>query len=90
MNRNSSKKKHWLLRLFMFLLIGGVVAGVIAYFAVSAWIQNYLRSDALRKLLAGQIGHAAHARCELEPVSWTGWNAYSARVSLQPEGARRA
>lgn len=64
-----------------------MVAGMTAYFAGTAWIQNYLRSDAMRRLLEGRIGEAAGARCELEPVSWSGWNAYSAKLSLRPRGA---
>lgn len=71
----------------MFLLAGGFVAGVVVYFSASAWIQNYLRSDACRELLARRIGDAAKARCEIEPVSWSGWNVYSAGVTLESESA---
>ncbi|MCE9518596.1 MAG: hypothetical protein K8R87_03380 [Verrucomicrobia bacterium] len=87
MKRNPKKKKNWLLRVFVFLLIGGLVSGAVVYFSATAWIQNYLRSDACRELLARQIGQATQARCEIDPVSWSGWNAYSAKVSLQSESA---
>lgn len=84
--RRPAKKKFRPLRALLFFLGGGMLAIVIGYFAVTAWLQNYLRSDALRGMLAGTIGNAAHAHCELEPISWSGWNAYSAKVTLQSAG----
>lgn len=87
MRKKSQKKKNWLLRLSMFLLAGVLVTGVVVYFSASAWIQNYLRSDACRELLARRIGDAAKARCEIEPISWSGWNVYSAGVTLESDTA---
>jgi len=87
MRISPKKKRNWLLRLCVILVAGGMVAGGVVYFAVSAWIEGFLRGDGCREMLARQIGDAAHARCELEPVTWSGWNAYSARASLEPEGA---
>lgn len=87
MKNKPKKRKNWLLRLSVFLLIGGLVGGMVVYFSASAWIQNFLRSDACREMLARQIGKAAQARCDIDPVSWSGWNAYSAKVSLESEGA---
>ncbi len=87
MKSKPKKRKSWLLRLLMFLLIGGLVAGVVVFLSASAWIQNYLRSDACREVLARQIGKVARAHCEIDPVTWSGWNAYSARVSLLSDSA---
>ncbi len=69
----------------MILAGGGILAAVAAYFAGLSWTRNYLRSDACRDLLARQIGRAMHARCEIAPISWTGWNAWSAGASVESE-----
>lgn len=88
MKRISRKKnRSWLPRLFVILVAGGVVAGVAAYFAVSAWIDGFLRGDGCREMLERQIGNAARARCELEPITWSAWNAYSPGASLEAEGS---
>ena len=75
MKMKSTERKNWLLRLVMILLGGGMLGAVAGYLALTSWMQNYLRSDACRAMLARQIGNLAHAHCELEPLSWSGANA---------------
>lgn len=87
MRPGSKKRKRPMLRILVFLCAGAVIAGMAAYFAASAWVQRYLRSDACREMLAREIGAAARARCELDPLSWTGAHVYSARLSLSPFAA---
>src|SRR5438067_2247697 len=84
MKRPAKKKKSRLGRVLLFLAIGGVVTAGIGWVMVSAWIQRYLRSDACREMLARQIGAAAKAQCEIDPLSWTGPRVYAARSSLTP------
>jgi hypothetical protein len=87
MTMKAPKRKNWFLRLIMILLGAGLLGIVAGYLALTSWMQNYLRSDACREMLARQIGDATRARCEIEPVSWSGANAYSPKLSLQSEGA---
>lgn len=77
---------RWFARALWFLLAGGAILAVSAYLAASTWVKHFLQSDACREMLERRIGGAAHARCELGPVTWAGWNAYSAGATLQAEG----
>jgi hypothetical protein len=85
MKRKPAKKKSWFARFIVVLVILAAVIGGGGYLFVNSWIQNYLRSDACRAMIAQEGGRAARAECTLEPLSWSGSSVYSPRAALDAE-----
>ena len=82
--KSRTKKNGRLFRILVWLGIGAVVILMTGTWMVSAWVRNYMKSEACRVTLAKQIGNSLHARCELEPLAWSGSNVFSGKIVLQP------
>jgi hypothetical protein len=71
----------WSVLIVVVALLG---AGLYGY----TWIQNYIKSDAFRAQLATQIGRAAKAEAEVDPLTWSGPDVHVNQVTLTPKAAQ--
>jgi hypothetical protein len=82
--KKRSQKKGGFLRVLLWssalLILLAVGTAVYAW----SWVQSYMRSPAFTQLIAKQLGRAAKAEAEIEPLAWSGSNVYGPRVSLKP------
>jgi hypothetical protein len=73
--------KRLLLWSFFVLLIVGGGAALGGYL----WLQNYLKSDAIRVQLEERLGSMVRGRAELATLEWSGNVVYMAQGSLTPD-----
>ena len=87
MKSRSKKSSRWV-RFFIWLGVGLVALLLISSWLVSAWMRNYLKSEACRLMVANQLGHSLHARVEIEPLAWSGPNVFSGKIALEPSAGQ--
>lgn len=83
MKSRAKKNGRWV-RLLAWLGVSVVALLLISTWMISSWVQNYLKSDACRLMLAGQIGGSLHSRVAIEPMTWSGANVFSGKITLDP------
>ncbi len=74
----STRRKAVLWTAGSFLLLA-----IVGTLAVRAWISNYIRSDAFRQTIAGQIGRTLKANVELAPLHLSSATLSSDRLSAR-------
>ena len=83
--RKRAKKKSLLTRLLVWsgalIVIGLLVSALSAY----VWMQNFIKSDAFRTLLAAQLGNATGSTATIEALNWSGNNIFVPKATLSPE-----
>jgi hypothetical protein len=87
-NSSSSKSSGILVRFILWSALIVVIALLCAGFYGYHWIHNYNKSDAFRAQLATQIGRAAKAEAEVEPLTWSGPDVHINQVTLTPKAAQ--
>lgn len=83
MKSRAKKKGRWV-KLLVWLGVSVVALLLFLSWMVSAWIKNYLKSEACRAMIATHIGSNLRAHAEVEPLTWSGSNVFTGRVTLDP------
>jgi hypothetical protein len=83
-----SSSSNVLVRFILWSVLIVVIALLGAGFYGYTWIRNYIKSDAFRVQLATQIGRAAKADAEVEPLTWSGPDVHVNQVTLTPKAAQ--
>ena len=67
----------WIPGIVVVLAASGIVAGYL-------YMQNYMKSDALRAMLATQLGRVTRSHAEVESLTWSGTGVYVPKITLVP------
>ena len=85
--RSAAGRKPWL-RLVLWALPIFFVLLIVAFFAVRAAIDSYLRSEGFRKFVAEKAGNTLHADSELAPLHFSGSEIFA--DGFRAKGGREA
>ncbi len=83
LRRRPPQGRVWLLR----SAIGFIVLLVVAFFGVSSWLKNYIRSDAFRDFLSQSVSKVLRVNGEFDSFQWNGSSVYSEKFVGQGSSA---
>ena len=86
--KKRSQKKGGILRVILWSGAALIILAVGISLYAWSWVQSYMRSPAFTQLIAAELGRAAGAQAEIEPLTWTSSSVYGPRASLKPASAK--